>query len=80
VGLTKWDLYSNYDLFMNSLAFRDIRKFLYTKKARALKKLRDAEDAEARATWKLVDEFYQHLLQVKKEGLEQYRQENNRAE
>jgi hypothetical protein len=72
MALEKWDLYSSYYQIMKTPAFKDIKKFMGKRKKIAMGLAKNGDNAEARAAWKLVDEFYAHLLQVRKEGVDEY--------
>jgi len=56
-------------------AYKDIMLFLDGRKERALQSLKKADDPVARATWRLVDEFYERLESLKQEVLLKQKQE-----
>jgi len=72
MALNKWDLWVSYANVKDTLAFKDLDKLLKTKLDRAMLLLKDKEDPEARATWKLIDTIYNHLSRVEKEGIKEY--------
>ena len=73
-------LWGSYTFVEQQPAYKDILLFLDTKKEAAMKKLKRQDDPVARATWQLVDKFYERIENLKKEVLEkQEREKENKT-
>jgi hypothetical protein len=70
------ELYNSYTRIKKTSAYKDIVKFLIDEKLKAQKKLKLEESPEARATWNLVDNFFERINKIQKEVINKHLKDN----
>ena len=62
------ELAESYRMLTNLIAFKDLEFYLEQLKNKAMKTLKQGDDAEARATWQVVDKLFNRIDYVEKEA------------